>query len=152
MQWLKLLFPKIIQNVRFKEIFLWCYSLLQILSKRTDRRGLLSLPEEVIGHLAEFLGPQELFALSATCHSLRAYLNDDSIWRKYSHTGSLSLGLRDITSIVPPTFSEPDEQSSSLEPHCEHRMHVMRQNRLLRNFRRGDFVEHTVNVEDKNCL
>lgn len=100
---------------------------------------LQSLPPELVSHLAVFLSPKELLVLSGSCHRLRDVLNDNTIWKKYTDGGVVSKALDNVTSTVPPTFSIP---KSILKALCEHRLHFLKQSRLLNNIRQRNFISH----------
>lgn len=107
--------------------------------------NLLSLPEEVVCYISKFLKLPDLLALSATCKCLRSALNCNSVWSKYSNGGAISRVLKDVTSIVPPAFTVPEDETSTLEPLCEHKLHVLRQTRLFNNYSTGKFVKRFKN-------
>lgn len=104
--------------------------------------NLLSLPEEVVCYISNFLKLPDLLALSATCRYLRSALNCNSVWRKYSNGGAISQALKDFTGIFAPT--DPEDETSTLEPLCEHKLHFLRQTRLFNNYSKGIFVKRSV--------
>lgn len=106
--------------------------------------NLLSLPEEVVRYISNFLKLPDLLALSATCQCLRSALNCNSVWREYSNGGAISQALKDVTSIVAPRFTDLEDETSSLERLCEHKLHFLRQTHLFNNYSKGNFVQHSV--------
>lgn len=107
--------------------------------------NLLSLPEEVVRYISNFLKLPDLLALSATCQRLRSALNCNSVWREYSKGGAIGQALKNVSSIVAPIFADLEDETSTLEPLCEHKLHFLRQTRLFNNYSKGKFIKHSVN-------
>uniref|UniRef100_A0A1B6M0C4 F-box domain-containing protein n=1 Tax=Graphocephala atropunctata TaxID=36148 RepID=A0A1B6M0C4_9HEMI len=110
-----------------------------------DEVGLLSLPEEVIVYMAQFLPRQDLLSCSATCSFLRSVLNDNFIWKRHYRRGVVS-----YVSLTKP-FVKPEfeylAENESLEPLCEERINLLRQNHLLSNWWEGRCVSHEVHTQ-----
>jgi len=103
--------------------------------------GLLSLPVEVLHGICKYLRPKDILVLSAVCSYLRSVFNTNSLWKKYTNGGLISQGLNSCISLVEPKFQNPC--ITSLEPLCEHRLHFLKQSRLLGNIRQGNFVANS---------
>ncbi|KAG8338603.1 hypothetical protein J6590_000275 [Homalodisca vitripennis] len=107
--------------------------------------GLISLPGEVIAHIAQFLSLKDLLACSATCSYLRSVLNDNLIWKRH-YRRSIVNYVSMAKPCVKPEF-EYHPEHESLEPLCAERVNLLRQNHLLSNWREGKCVSHNVHTQ-----
>uniref|UniRef100_A0A1B6HSS8 F-box domain-containing protein n=1 Tax=Homalodisca liturata TaxID=320908 RepID=A0A1B6HSS8_9HEMI len=107
--------------------------------------GLISLPGEVIAHIAQFLPLKDLLACSATCSYLRSVLNDNLIWKRH-YRRSIVNYVSISKPFVKPEF-EYHPELESLEPLCAERVNLLRQNHLLSNWREGKCVSHNVHTQ-----
>lgn len=108
----------------------------------TETSMLVSLPAEILNIIAKYLTPQDLLSCSTTCVRLRSVFNDNFLWRNFCkpHIMKYVKNFEQKAELRCNFFTF----TNSLDEICEQRMSYVKQNQLLNNWRKGRYVEHTV--------
>uniref|UniRef100_A0A1B6LVC5 F-box domain-containing protein n=1 Tax=Graphocephala atropunctata TaxID=36148 RepID=A0A1B6LVC5_9HEMI len=107
------------------------------------------LPQEVITHIASYLGVQDILACCTTSTSMRHAFNDNFIWKKLCNL-KLVDHLSKHRSLDDPYFNDSEKVSSSQTLLCHWRKLYIMQANLLRNLRQGRYEKEQIAVGPSN--